>query len=94
VGFNGFENPSPQNIMGQHPNNEIGNNEFFCSLILHEIDTLDFTYATVFITKASKHANFISILLGSLGVDLVVNPYWSHLSPFDLFQNLDFFPHL
>jgi hypothetical protein len=29
VGFNGFENPSPQNIMGQHPNNEIGNNDFF-----------------------------------------------------------------
>jgi len=74
VGFNGFENPSPQNIMGQHPNNEIGNNEFFRSLILHEIGTLDFAYATMFITKASKHADLIFILLGSLGVDLVVNP--------------------
>jgi len=74
VGLNGFENLSPQNIMGQHPNNEIGNNEFFRSLILHEIGTLDFAYATTFITKASKDANLIFILLGSLGIDLVVNP--------------------
>jgi hypothetical protein len=74
VGFNGFENSSPQKTMGQHPNNEIKNNEFFHSLILHEIGTLDFTYATMFITKVSKHANLISILLGSFGVDLVVNP--------------------
>jgi hypothetical protein len=73
VGFNGFSNPSPQNIMGQHPNNEIGNNEFFRSLILHEIGILHFTYATMFITKASRHVNLISILLGSLGVDLEVN---------------------
>jgi hypothetical protein len=38
--------------------------EYFHSLNLSQIGTLDFTCAIMLVIKASKHANFISMVLG------------------------------
>lgn len=57
----------PKNLVAQkfHCSTfKLKDGEYFHSLNLSKIGTLDFTCAIMFVIKASKHANFISMVLG------------------------------
>jgi hypothetical protein len=54
----------------------------FQFLALFDPNACDFTWATMLVIKASKCVNLASMVLGSLGDNLVANPLLVALLPF------------
>jgi hypothetical protein len=60
----------------------------FWSFFPPYLNALDFTWATMFITKASNYVNMAAMVLDWFGANLVATFYWLCFSPFDLSHNL------